>query len=139
MIMTFDFTVEEMIQRLAEFPPKDLREKISNETKKINFYYTSSMLKENIYNYVASLPEPEIRALFEKAAKRGTNILKPCCNVCSHAFPTMYEDISGSHVNGWWMGGCDLDEEHREIGSSQHTPSPEWCPLKKEKEQKEHS
>ena len=59
--MDFDFTVEEMIQRLAEFPPKDLKEKISTETKKINFYYTNSELKENIYNYVASLPEAEIR------------------------------------------------------------------------------
>ena len=129
--MNYDFTVEEMIERLAEFPPKALREKVSSEIGKTNFNYYHSTFKENIYNYVASLPEPEIRALFEKAAKRGSNILKPCCNKCIHRLPVMYEDIPGSHVSGWWHGQCGLHEDHPDISSSQHTPSPEWCPLKK--------
>ena len=54
--MDYDFTIEDMIRRLTEFPPKDLKEKISSETAKINYYYSNSMLKENIYNYAASLP-----------------------------------------------------------------------------------
>lgn len=128
--MEYDFSIEEMIQRLAEFPPKALREKVTSEIGEMSFNYYHSTVKENIYNYVASLPDHEIRALFEKAAKKGTNILKPCCNVCAHAFPSMYEDIPGSHVSGWWMGGCELDKEHREIGSSRFKTSPDWCPLR---------
>lgn len=134
--MENDFSIEEMIQRLAEFPPKSLKDKIIAETEKTNYYYSHSMLKENIYNYVVSLPEPEIRALFDKAAKRSTNITKPCCNVCTQAFPSMYEDIPGSHVRGWWLGQCGLHEDHPDISSSQRIPSPEWCPLKKKEDQR---
>ena len=94
------------------------------------FNYSKSMEKENIYNYVASLPESEIRTLFDKAAMRGSSILKPCCNVCSHALPFMYEDNPGNHVSGWWYGECELDEEHRKIGSTRYKTSPEWCPLR---------
>ena len=129
--MDYDFTIEEMIQRLAEFPPKDLRDKVCSSSGKSYFCYSNSLNKENIYKYVSSLSEPEIRALFEKAAKRGVNILKPCCSICTHAFPSMYEDIPGSHVSGWWQGECKLDEEHREIGSSRYRTSPKWCPLSK--------
>ena len=128
----YDFTTEEMIQRLAEFPPKALREKVRSESGKKVWYYSNTMEKEDIYNYVSNLPETEIQALFENAAKRGTSILKPCCNICNHHWPTMYEDIPGSHVSGWWIGGCELDEGHHEIGSSRYRTSPEWCPLRKE-------
>ena len=129
--MDYDFSIEEMIKRLAEFPPKTLREKVCPSSEKRFFYYSNSLMKENIYNYVASLTETEIRALFDNAAKRGSNILKPCCNICIHVFLSMYEDIPGSHVNGWWQGECGLDEKHRKISSTQNKPSPEWCPLNK--------
>ena len=66
--MEYDFSIEEMIQRLAEFPPKALREKVTSEIGEMSFNYYHSTVKENIYNYVASLPDHEIRALFEKAA-----------------------------------------------------------------------
>lgn len=128
----YDFTTMEMALRLSEFPPKALKEKAHSKYGIIIFNYAKSSEKEDIYTYVAGLPESEIHALFKDAAKRGTDILKPCCNVCKNAFPSMYEDLPGSHVMGWWIGQCVLDGENRKINSTSNRTSPEWCPLRNE-------
>lgn len=132
-VRKYSFTTKEMILRLVEFPSKALREKVRSEKGMNGLYYSYSMEKEDIYNYVSNLPETEIQTLFEDAARRGNNILEPCCSICNHHWPAMYEDIPGSHVSGWWIGGCELDEGHHEIGSSKYKTSPEWCPLRNEK------